>query len=67
MQNTEESQAITRVTTEDTDVHDVIGDVDHVRYKADKGMWLLTTDGRYVKGSKIVSAWTPTEEDGDLV
>ena len=62
-----EEQAITRIATVDQDLHDIEGDLYHVRMKIDRNPWLLTTDGRLVKSDKVVSMWLRTEEDGELV
>lgn len=62
-----EEQAVTRIATVDQDIHDIEGDIDYVRMKVDRNPWLLTTDGRLVKSDKVVSMWTRTEEDGELV
>ena len=55
-----EEQAITRIATVDQDLHDIEGDLYHVRMKIDRNPWL-------VKSDKVVSMWLRTEEDGELV
>lgn len=57
------SDKMTMITTCDTDVHLIPGDIDMVRMKIDKNKWLLTTDGRYVTTHSVVSAWEPTVEE----
>lgn len=54
---------VTMITTCDTDVHLIQGDIDLVRMKIDKMKWLLTTDGRYVTTRSVVSAWEPSEDE----
>lgn len=61
-----EEQKVSRITTVDGDVHDIIGDVDIVRYKVDKGLWLLTVDGWYVRGDKVVAVFERTDDCADL-
>lgn len=58
-------EKVTRVTTVDTDIHDIVGDIDLVRQKIDSPSvrWLLTTDGRYVRCDKVVSAWVPGPDE----
>lgn len=59
----ETTNEITRITTADADVHDIPGDIDLIRRKADNVKWLVTTDGRYVRTAMVVSMWVPTEEE----
>ena len=54
---------VTMITTCDTDVHLIQGDIDLVRMKIDKMKWLLTTDGRYVTTRSVESVWEPSEDE----
>jgi len=58
-----DGSSITMLTTVDTDIHVVSGDTDLVRMKVERNTWLVTVDGRYVKSDKVVSVWTPTDDD----
>lgn len=51
------------VTTVDTDVHLFKSNIDLMRLKVERNTWLATVDGRFVKSDKVVSVWTPTEEE----
>ena len=50
-------------TTVDTDVHLFRSSIDLMRMKVGNNQWLLTTDGHYVRGDKVVSLWVPSEEE----
>lgn len=54
---------ITMITTADTDVHVVEGDVDMVRLKVKRNDWIATTDGRFVSCDKVVCVWKPTQSE----
>lgn len=56
-------QGIVMLTTVDTDIHVVGGEIDLVRMKVERNQWLLTIDGRYVRCNKVVSVWAPDEEE----
>lgn len=58
-----DGSSITMLTTVDTDIHVVNGETDLVRMKVERNTWLVTVDGRYVKSDKVVSVWTPTDDD----
>jgi hypothetical protein len=51
------------VTTVDSDFHLFDGEIDMFRMKVDHNKWLLTTDGRFVRADKVVSAWVPDEDE----
>lgn len=52
----------TMITTTDTDIHVVEGNVAEVRMKASKVKWLTTIDNRFVNTAQVVSLWTPEPE-----
>lgn len=51
------------ITTCDTDIHAVTGDIDMVRMKVTRNDWIETVDHRYVRTSNIVSIWVPSEDE----
>lgn len=59
----ENSDEITFITTVDSDIHAIAGEIDLVRMKIERNTWIMTTDGRYVLANKVVCAWVPTEEE----
>lgn len=59
----ENSDEIVLVTTADSDVHAIEGDIDLVRMKIDHNKWLVTIDNRFVRSDKVVSVWVPGAEE----
>lgn len=59
----ENSDEIVFITTVDSDIHAIQGEIDLIRMKIERNRWLLTTDGRYVLCDKVVSAWIPSQEE----
>ena len=51
------------LTTADTDVHVVEGNIDLVCMKVARNTWIETVDKRRVRCDKVVSVWTPSEEE----
>ena len=50
-------------TTADTDIHVFEGSIDLVCMKLVRNEWIGTIDGRRVRCNKVVSVWTPSEEE----
>ena len=61
----ENSDEFVLVTTADTDIHAIAGELDLVRMKIDHNKWLITLDGRLLKADKVVSVWVPSDEERD--
>ena len=51
------------VTTADTDIHVIEGNIDLVCMKLTRNEWIATTDGRRLRCNKVVSVWVPSEEE----
>lgn len=49
------------VTTADTDIHVIEGNIDLVCMKVARNAWIETVDKRRVRCDKIVSVWEPDE------
>lgn len=58
-----DTNSLTMITTADTDVHLIEGEIDLVCLKIERNKWLLTTDGHKVLCDKVVSAWVPSEDE----
>lgn len=54
---------LTMATTVDCDIHLFEGDVATIRMKVYGKKWLESVDGRFIRCDKVVSVWTPAEEE----